>query len=50
MSTMPVMGVVDAATAKTMHIRLNTSATAAHRPRRDKQASWTAMGVDTRER
>ena len=50
MSTMRVMGVVDAATAKTMHARLNASATAAQRPRRDKRATWTAMGVDTRER
>ena len=50
MSTMPVMGVVDAATAKTMHVRLNASATAAQRPRRDMRAIWTARGVDTRER
>jgi len=49
MSTMPVMGVVDAATAKTMPARLNASATAAQRPRRDKRPTWTAMGVDTRE-
>lgn len=50
MSTMPVMGVVDAATTNTMHARLNASATAAQRPRRDKRATWTAMGVHTRER
>ena len=50
MSTMPVMGVVDAAPANTMHARLNASATAAHRPRRDKRATWTAMDVDTRQR
>jgi len=50
MSTMPVMGAVDAATANPMHIRLNASATAVQRPRRDKQATWAAMGVDTRER
>jgi len=41
--------VVDAATAKTMHARLNASATAAQRPRRDKRSTWTAMVVDTRE-
>ncbi len=50
MSTMPVMGVVDAATAKTMHARLNASATAAQRPRREKRTTWTATGVDTQER
>jgi len=51
MSTMPVIGVVEA-TAKTMHVnvRLNASANAAQRPRRDKRATWAAMGVDTRER
>jgi hypothetical protein len=49
-SAMPVMGVVDAATANIMHARLNASATAAQRPRRDKRATWTAMGGDTRER
>jgi len=49
MSTMPVMGVVDAATAKTMHARLSASAIAAQRPRRDERATWTAMSVDTRE-
>ena len=48
MSTMPGMGVVDAATANTLHARLNARATAAQRPRRDKRATWTAMGVDTR--
>ena len=50
MSTMPVMGVVDAASANTTHPKLNASATAAHRPRRDKRATWTAMDVDTRQR
>ena len=49
MLTMPVMGGVDAAAAKTRHVRLNASATAAQRPRRDKRATWTAMGVGTRE-
>ena len=53
MSTMPVMRVidiVDAATARTMHVRLNARATATQRPRREKRATSTAMGVDTRER
>ncbi|WP_248582745.1 hypothetical protein [Nocardioides sp. InS609-2] len=50
MSTMPAMGVVDAATANTTHAKLNARATAAHRARRDERATWTAMGVDTRER
>ncbi len=49
MSTMPVMGVLDAATARTMHVRLNARATAAQKPRRDKRATWTETGVDTRE-
>ena len=49
-SAMPVIGVVDAATANTRHARLNARATAAQRPRRDKRATWTAMGVHTRER
>ena len=50
MSTMPVMGVVDAATANTKHPRLNARAIAAHSPRRDQRATWTAMSGDTRER
>jgi len=49
MSTVSVMGIVDAATAKTMHVRLNASATAAPKPRCDKQATRMAMGVDTRK-
>jgi len=49
MSTMPVMGALDAATARTMHVRLNARATAAQKPRRDKRATWTETGVDTRE-
>jgi hypothetical protein len=32
-----------------MHVRLKASATATPRPTRDKRATWTAMGVDTRE-
>lgn len=49
MSTMDVIGVADAATVRTMHARLNASATAAQRPRREKRATWTETGVDTRE-
>ncbi len=49
MPTMPVMG-VDAAAANVRQARLNASAHAAPRPRRDKRATWAAMGVDTRER
>lgn len=50
LSTMPVMGIVDAATARTVHVRLNARATAAHKPRRDKRATLRATGVDTQER
>ncbi len=46
---MSTMGVV-AATAKPMHVTLKASATATLRPTRDKRATWTAMGADTRER
>ena len=49
MSTVSVGGVVDAATERTMHVRLNARATAEHRPRRDSRATLTARGVDTRE-
>jgi len=50
MSTTPVMGIVDAGTAKTTLIKLNASATTAQRPRRNKRATWKAMRVDTRQR
>lgn len=46
---MSVMGVDDAATARTRHARLNARATAATAPRREMRATWTAMGVDTRK-
>jgi len=47
MSAMPVMGVVEAATARTMHDMLNASAIAAHNARRDQRASLATTGVDT---
>lgn len=39
-SAMPVIGVVDAATASRMQIRLNARATAEQRLRRDKRATF----------
>lgn len=49
-SAMPAMGVVDAETARPMHVRLKARVTTAHRPRRDQRATARATDVGTRER
>ena len=47
---MSAMGLVDAETARPMHVRLNARVTAAHRPRRDSRATARATDVGTPER
>lgn len=50
MPALPAMGVIDAETARPMHVRLNARVTTAHTPRRDKRATARATDVGTRER